>query len=118
MATTKQEFKDLANELINDEFADFRQALALTHGGSYNPVTEAYTGATVTTYQAIKFGVDITDWQGTDAQQGDTGAVYTRIDAVIPKVGDYCTLAGVAMSIIAIKLDAADATVKLVLRVR
>lgn len=118
MATTKQEFKDLADELINDEFADFRQALVLTYGGTYNPVTESITGATVKTYQAIKFGVDLNDWQGTDAQVTDTGAVYTRIDSIIPSVSDYCTLGGVAMSIVAIKLDAADAAVMLVLRAR
>ncbi len=118
MATTKQEFKDLADELINDEFAGFRQALIITSGGAYDPVTEAYSGATQRTYQAIKFGVDLIDWQGTDAQQSDTGAVYTRVDTFVPSVGDYYTLGGVAMSIIAIKLDAADATVKLVLRAR
>ncbi len=118
MATTKQEFKDLASELIDSEFADFRQALVINSGGTYNPVTESYTGATNRTYQAIKFSVDVVDWQGTNAQQSDTGAVYTRIDTFVPSVGDYCTLGGVAMSIIAIKLDAADATVKLVLRAR
>jgi len=118
MATTKAEFQDLASELIDSEFADFRQALVVTSGGTYNPVTEAYTGATNHTYQAIKFGVDLIDWQGTDAQQSDTGAVYTRIDTFTPSVGDYCILGGVAMSIIAIKLDAADAAVRLVLRVR
>jgi len=118
MATTKAEFKDLADELINDEFADFRQALVITSGGTYSPVTESYTGATQRTYQAIKFDVEIVDWQGTDAQQSDTGAVYTRVDTFAPTVGDYCTLGGVAVSIIAIKLDAADAAVRLVLRVR
>ena len=118
MATKKQEFKDLASELIDSEFADFRQALVITSGGTYNPVTESYTDATQRTYQAIKFGVDLIDWQGTDAQQSDTGAVYTRIDTFTPSVGDYCSLGGFAMSIIAIKLDAADATVKLVLRAR
>jgi len=118
MATTKAEFQDLADELINDEFSDFRQVLVIASGGTYNPVTESYTGATQRTYQAIKFGVDLVDWQGTDAQQSDTGAVYASIDTFVPSVGDYCSLGGVAMSIIAIKLDAADATVKLVLRVR
>lgn len=118
MATTKQEFQDLADDLINDEFADFRQSLVITSGGTYNPVTESVTGATNHTYQAIKFSVDMIDWQGTDAQQSDTGAVYTRIDTFVPSVGDYCSLGGVAMSIIAIKLDAADSTVRLVLRVR
>lgn len=118
MATTKAEFQDLADELINDEFTDFRQALVITSGGTYNPVTESVTGATIHTYQAIKFAVDMIDWQGTDAQQSDTGAVYTRIDTFVPSVGDYCSLGGFAMSIVAIKLDAADATVKLVLRAR
>jgi len=118
MATAKQEFKDLASELIDSEFADFRQALVITSGGTYNPVTESVTGATNRTYQAIKFAVDMIDWQGTDAQQSDTGAVYTRIDTFVPTVGDYCSLGGAAMSIIAIKLDAADAAARLVLRVR
>lgn len=118
MPTTKQEFKDLADELVNSEFADFRQALVITSGGFYNPVSESITGATVRTYQAIKFSVDMIDWQGTDAQQSDTGAVYTRIDSYLPSVGDYCTLGGEAVSVVALKFDAADATVKLVLRVR
>lgn len=118
MATTKSEFQDLASELIDSEFADFRQSLVITSGGTYNPVAESVTGATNRTYQAIKFAVDMVDWQGTDAQQSDTGAVYTRIDSFTPSVGDYCTLGGVDMSIVAIKLDAAYATVRLVLRVR
>jgi len=118
MATTKAEFQDLASELIDSEFADFRQVLVIASGGTYNPVTESVTGATNRTYQAIKFAVDMIDWQGTDAQQSDTGAVYTRVDTFAPTVGDYCTLGGVAVSIIAIKLDAADAAVRLVLRVR
>jgi hypothetical protein len=118
MATTKDEFKDLADELINDEFADFRQSLVITSGGNYDPLTETVTGATSHTYQAIKFSVNLADWQGTDVQQSDTGAVYTRAESFVPSVGDYCTLGGLAMSIVAIKLDAADATVKLVLRAR
>ncbi|MBL4795852.1 MAG: hypothetical protein JKY50_00405 [Oleispira sp.] len=40
MATTKQEFVDLADELINLEFADFRNPLAISKDGSYNPVTD------------------------------------------------------------------------------
>jgi len=118
MSTTKQEFKDLAAELIDDEFADFRQTLVITTGGTYNPASESITGATQHTYSAIKFAVDMVDWQGTDAQQSDTGAVYTRIDSVMPSVADYVTFGGVAMSITAIKYDAADATVKLTLRAR
>lgn len=120
MATTKQEFKDLAAELIDDEFADFRRTLVftVTTGGTYDPVTETETGATTETYtyQAIPKAVDIKEWQGTDIQITDMGCVYTRVDAFEPKVSDTCVYDGKAMQVKAVMLDAADATVKLVMR--
>lgn len=39
MATTKQEFIELAAELINDEFADFKVSFNLSKDGKYNPST-------------------------------------------------------------------------------
>jgi len=39
MATSKVEFIELADELINDEFADFRVSMNISKGGSYNPST-------------------------------------------------------------------------------
>lgn len=120
MATTKQEFKDLAAELIDDEFADFRRTLVftVTTGGTYDPVTETETGSTTTiyTYEAIPKPVDIKEWQGTDIQITDIGCAYTRIDSYEPKVSDTCVYDGKDMQVKAVMLDAADATVKLVMR--
>lgn len=120
MATTKQEFKDLAAELIDDEFAEFRRTLVftITTGGTYDPVTETETGATTTiyTYESIPKPVDIKEWQGTDIQITDIECVYTRIDSFEPKISDTCTYDGKDMQVKAVMLDAADATVKLVMR--
>lgn len=41
MATFKSEFIELANELINDEFADFRVSMNISKAGKYDPVTKA-----------------------------------------------------------------------------
>lgn len=120
MATTKQEFKDLAAELIDDEFAEFRRSLVFTvvTGGLYDPVTETESGATTTTYtyEAIPKPVDIKEWQGTDIQLTDIECVYTRIDSFEPKVSDTCVYDSKEMQVKAVMLDAADATVKLVMR--
>lgn len=120
MAITKSKFKNLAAKLIDGKFADFRRTLVfnVTTGGTYDPVTEIETGSTTTiyTYQAIPKPVDIKEWQGTDIQITDISCVYTRIDDFEPKVSDTCVYDGKDMQVKSVMLDAADATVKLVMR--
>lgn len=120
MPTLPSEFQTLAAELIDDEFADFRRALVftITTAGTYDPDTETTTGGTTTiyTYQAIPQPVDIKEWQNTDIAITDVMVTYTRTDAFKPSVEQVCTYDGKAMGVKAAMYDAADATVKLVLR--
>jgi hypothetical protein len=120
MATLRSDFKELAAELIDSEFADFRRPLVftVTIAGSFNPVIGQMTGGTTTTYSysAIPQPIDITEWQGTDIAVTDVMVVYTRIDAFAPSVEQQCTYDGKAMQVRQALYDAAEATVKLVLR--
>jgi hypothetical protein len=120
MALTKAKFQSLAAKLIDDKFSDFRRQLifTVTTAGSFNPVTGQMTGGTTTAYNynAIPQPIDVTEWQGQDVAVTDVMVVYTRIDAFAPSVEQRCTYDGKAMQVRQALYDAADATVKLVLR--
>ncbi len=58
MATSKSEFVDLANELINDEFADFRNPLLITKDGKYNPSTDTEEAGESYPMQAIPLDIN------------------------------------------------------------
>jgi len=120
MALTKDKFQKLATKLVDNKFADFRRALVftVTTAGGYDPITETTTGGTTATYeyQAIPQPVDISEWQNTDIAVTDVVVVYIRTDAFKPSVEQVCTFDGKAMGVKAAMFDAADATVKLVLR--
>lgn len=57
MPTFKSEFVELANELINDEFADFRVSMNISKGGKYDPVTKTETGGE--SYSMLAIPLDI-----------------------------------------------------------
>ena len=120
MATLRNDFKELAVELIESEFADFRRPLVftVTTAGSFNPVTGQMTGGTTTaySYNAIPQPIDIAQWKGQDVAVTDIMVAYTRIDAFTPSVEQSCTYDGKAMQVKQALYDAADATVKLILR--
>lgn len=114
MTTTRQEFKDLANELVNDEFADFRRLLTITEGGTYDPTTETTTGATETSYQAIRQKLSYREYQLQSIQVTDFAVVYTS--TVKPPVSATAEYDGVPCQIVSSDFDGADATVRLILR--
>ena len=114
MTTTRQEFKDLAGELINDEFADFRRTLTITEGGTYDPTTETVTGATTTSHQAIRQKLTYTEFQRQDIQVTDFAVVYTSQNK--PTVSATAVYDGMPCQIISADFDGADATVRLILR--
>lgn len=58
MATFKSEFVELANELINDEFADFRVDIAISKDGAYNPSTGATEAGVSYSMQAIPLDIE------------------------------------------------------------
>lgn len=57
MPTFKSEFVELADELINDEFADFRKSLVISKGGKYDPITD--TEAAGVSYSMLAIPLDI-----------------------------------------------------------
>jgi hypothetical protein len=79
MPTTQQEFKDLAEELVSDEFADFFPLRTFSQLGNYNPITETYDTTTEQVncmreeYNASQFGNDL-------VQVGDF-KLLARVDA-------------------------------------
>lgn len=115
MATTKAEFQDLAAELIDDEFADFRRPLVITQPGVFNPVTETFSAGATATYQAIRQKLTYTEYQRQDIQVTDFAVVYTRT-AAAPNIGQKVTYDGVQCQIIDAMQDAANAAIKLILR--
>ena len=115
MPTFKSEFQDLAAELIDDEFADFRRPLVITQPGVFNPVTETFADGETTTYQAIRQKLTYTEYQRQDIQVTDFAVVYTRI-AEAPSIGQQVAYDGVQCQIIDVMQDAADAAIKLILR--
>jgi hypothetical protein len=116
MATHPSEFQDLADELINDEFAEFRKTLTLTYGGTYNPATETTTGQTTATYQAIPAAIDFKEYQSLGLEITDISAVYTRTADQIPPVGAKVAFDGRNWRVLSAIGDTAGATVKLFLR--
>lgn len=114
MTTTRQEFKDLASELINDEFADFRRSLVITEGGVYDPATETIAGATTTSYQAIRQKLSYAEYQLQDIQVTDFAAVYAS--TAKPSVSATAVFDGKPCQIVSASFDAADAAVRLILR--
>lgn len=114
MTTTRQEFKDLANELVNDEFADFRRTLLITQGGSYDPTTETVTGATTASYQAIRQKLTFKEYQLQAIQATDFAVVYTS--TAKPSVSATCVYDGSPCQIVNSTFDGADAAVRLILR--
>lgn len=114
MTTTRQEFKDLADELVNDEFADFRRLLTITGGGTYDPITETTTGATTSSYQAIRQKLSYREYQLQAIQVTDFAVVYTS--TVKPSVSATAVYDGIPCQIVSSDFDGADATVRLILR--
>lgn len=115
MPTTKAEFQDLAAELIDDEFADFRRPLVIATDGVYDPNTETFAAGSSATYQAIRQRLTYQEYQRQDIQVTDFAVVYTRT-AGAPTVEQQVTYDGVQCQIIDVMQDAADAAIRLILR--
>ena len=111
MATTKQEFIDLAFELINDEFADFKVSLTLAKDGNYNPSTGAIDGGANYNLEAIPLDIQSAEQIFTNVTNDNVFAVVykgstapSNLDASYSAVLD-----GVTMTIQEVENDSAGA---------
>ncbi|MDB4352473.1 hypothetical protein OAA60_03470 [Porticoccaceae bacterium] len=57
MATFKDEFVALSNELINDEFADFKRPLVISKSGKYDPISNTESPDELYNLEAIPLDI-------------------------------------------------------------
>jgi hypothetical protein len=119
MATKKTEFKQLATELIDGEFSDFKRSLTVTRAGTYDPITETNSAGQSFSVGAIRTALTDSQLENELIRVGDFGCVFTYSATVAfaPTVTDQCNYDGKPCQIISVDIDGADASVKLVLRV-
>ena len=111
MPTFKSEFQDLADELINDEFADFRRSCVFTKPGTYNPIDGTSGTATTDTVLCIREDYTASQIDGQSIQANDFKLLGVADDfSLNPRTdGIKVTFDGGTYSIISVELDAADA---------
>lgn len=114
MSTLKSEFTSLASELIDDEFADFRRTLIINDAPSYDPITETEIAGSSMTVQAIRRKLSYQETQMNDIQMSDFAVTYTAGTA--PKIGQVGTYDSIAVRVVDVQQDAADAAIKVILR--
>lgn len=71
MATLKQEFDVLANELMNGDFVEAKYPIILTNAGSYNPTTGTTAGGTAQTLNATRLSYTQNQFDGANIKYGD-----------------------------------------------
>lgn len=110
MPTLKSEFQELAVELINDEFADFKRDFSIKKNVGYDPISDtettfiANTGATpidIKTAEQVFSNVTAED-------------IYLVIlnDSIVPNdfnASYYCEYDGLEYQIVDVQADPADA---------
>ena len=111
MSTFRSEFIELANELINDEFADFRVSMTISKDGEYNPITQTESGGE--SYSMLAIPIDLKS--ASEIFENVTNSslyVVAYKGATSPQALDAsyaCVYDGKAMTIQAVENDAAGA---------
>ena len=122
MATLPGEFKDLADELINSEFAAFKRLFTCTRAGAYDSVTETYLAGQSFIVGGIPSALSDRQFQNQLIRVGDFNLVLNPRAATLsgvyfePVIGDQCSFDSKSIQIVAKGTDSADAAVKLVCR--
>lgn len=112
MATFPEEFIDLADELINDEFAAFKRPIKFSLVGSYNPVTGVTTEPTVDDVNGIRLEYRADQIDDNRIQANDYMLVIkaTEFSNLTPAVtGVKVELDGRTINLVHAAIDAANA---------
>ena len=122
MATLPVEFQSLADELINDEFAAFRQPFTCSRPGAFDSVTETFLTGQSFIIGGIPSALEDKQFQNQLIQVGDFNLVLnprtTTTSGVYfePRINDQCSSNGKPVQIVTKGTDSANAAVKLVCR--
>jgi hypothetical protein len=117
MTTTKAEFQDLAQELMQDEFSDFASPCVLTKVSGFNYATQTYTSS-AQTVNAIRMEYASSQVDNNFILTGDFMLLieYQLVTIGIRPDNTTCTFGGEPLNIISTTIDAADAIIKLQVR--
>lgn len=111
MAIFKAEFVELANELINSEFADFRVSMTISKDGEYNPITQIESGGE--SYSMLAIPLDLKSASEIFENVTNSSLYVVAYKGVTsPQALDAsytCVYDGKAMTIQAVENDAAGA---------
>ncbi|MDX1453630.1 MAG: hypothetical protein R3183_13805 [Oleiphilaceae bacterium] len=119
MPTLKSEFTELADELLNDEFADFLLSVTFELPGGTDPVDGTTTAGASDTVNALREDYTAREIDGNIIQSGDykllvENAQFANVDP--RKSGITATVEGVKVNLNNAELDSADAAWTLQMR--
>lgn len=119
MATTKAEFKQLADELINGEFADFFSNRVFTVPGVKNPITGVVTGGVSKSISCLRADYKADQIDGLIIRSIDFKLVLLHKNVTginINAANLRVMVEGKSCLVINVSLDAADAVYTLQVR--
>lgn len=112
MTTLKSEFVTLANELIDDEFADFQVSTIINQYGTFDYDTQAAQVTATSTTGTIRLEYKTEQFDGQKVLIGDYMLIGERAELSFVPRPDNCKAIrdGETLNIIRVELDPADAT--------
>ena len=119
MATLRAEFQELADELINGEFADFKKPLVLTQVGEWDQDTQSVVGASTDNIAGIRLEFESSEIDGGKVQADDYKIILVTQDARnvdLNSINFECVFDIIKVNIKNIEHDPADAATTLHVR--
>ncbi|MGB1297281.1 MAG: hypothetical protein ACPG8A_03350 [Psychrobium sp.] len=111
MATLKSEFQDLANELIDDEFADFFPVRAFEKAGAYDPLSGS-SAPTIDSVPCARMEFNESQFNGESIKVGDFKllAKNSAFSTLVPSSANITVdVDGLKCEVVRASLDAANA---------
>ena len=115
---TRASFQNLANNLINNTFADFRDEVLLSQVGAFDYGSQTETITATDTTKGIRLEYSKTEFDGTNIQIGDYKVVLVQqgLNTDVRSDNTNMTFNGVEVDIISVSEDAARAVYTLQVR--
>lgn len=115
MATFKDEFKELARELVLDEFLDFADDAVIAKKGGFDRETQEVIQGESQTIKMIEIEYSSYQFNNENIKSGDTMLIGVYDSLSFEPESDNCTVSydGIDYSINRVEGDPADATITL-----
>ena len=84
MPTLKEEFDDLANELMNGDFVEAKYPITLTNASAgFDPITQTATGGESQSLEATALEIEQSQFDGANIKIGDKFALIRNAELTI-----------------------------------